>query len=74
MPGLSSREKSVVEVIVKPEVKPEEIAELVARIGGLVGCRACGLLGVDVRLFAEDPEILKVGPESNVGGIAVSPA
>jgi hypothetical protein len=58
MPELKSRQTSVVEIVVKPDVTVDQISDVVGRIGGLVGCRTCGLLGIDLRLTAEDPEAL----------------
>ena len=56
-----ARETKVVEVVVSPEISPEQITELVVQVGGLgLGgrdCRFCGLIGVDLRLTGQDPEI-----------------
>jgi hypothetical protein len=54
-----ARETKVVEVVVNPEISPEQIAELIIRVGSLGGrdCRTCGLIGVDLRLTGQDPEI-----------------
>jgi hypothetical protein len=54
-----AREMKVVEVVVSPEINPEQITELVVQVGGLVGreCRTCGLVGVDLHLTGQDPEI-----------------
>jgi len=37
----------------------KEITGLVARIGGMVGCRTCGLIGIDLRLIGVDPAEIK---------------
>ncbi len=56
-----AHETKVVEVVVNPEISPEQITELIVQVGGLgLGgreCRTCGLLGVDLRLTGQDPEI-----------------
>jgi hypothetical protein len=56
-----ARETKVVEVVVNPEISPEQIAELIVRVGSLGpggrDCRTCGLIGVDLRLTGQDPEI-----------------
>jgi hypothetical protein len=56
-----TRETKVVEVVVTPEISPEQITELIVHVGGLgLGgrdCRLCGLVGVDMRLTGQDPEI-----------------
>lgn len=54
-----SRETKVVEVVVNPDISPEQIAALAIRVGGLGGadCRVCGLVGVDLRLIGQDLEI-----------------
>jgi hypothetical protein len=48
-----------VEVVVGTGINAEELAQLVARVGGLVGCRTCGLGGIDLRLVGSDPAALK---------------
>ena len=60
-----SGERQTFDVVVSPEIEAGQIAELLVRIGnvGGTGCRACGLLGVDVRLTAEDPRILGENPQ-----------
>jgi hypothetical protein len=54
-----AREAKVVEVVVNPDISPEQIAELLVRVGGLApggyDCRRCGLVGFDVRLTGQDP-------------------
>jgi hypothetical protein len=53
-----ARETKVVEVVVDPEISPEQITELVIQVGGLAReCRTCGLVGVDLRLTGQDPEV-----------------
>jgi hypothetical protein len=56
-----ARETNVVEVVVNHEISPEQIAELIVQVGslGLGGrdCRTCGLIGVDLRLTGQDPEV-----------------
>jgi hypothetical protein len=54
-----TRETKVVEVVVNHEISPEQITELIVRVGSLGGrdCRTCGLVGVDLRLTGQDPEI-----------------
>jgi hypothetical protein len=68
-----TRETKVVEVVVNPEISPEQIAELVIQVGGLgLGgrdCRTCGLIGVDLRLTGQDPEI---DPPSGTRSMRVS--
>lgn len=55
-----ARETKVVQVVVDPEISPEQITELVFRVGGIGPgereCRTCGLVGVDLRLTGQDPE------------------
>lgn len=48
--------RASVNVVVESAVRPEDVAELVRKIGGRFGCPECGLLGVDVHLIAQDPE------------------
>jgi len=56
-----ARETNVVEVVVNHEISPEQITELIVQVGslGLGGrdCRTCGLIGVDLRLTGQDPEV-----------------
>jgi hypothetical protein len=51
--------KQVVEVAVSPEIDADQLKELIVVIGarGPLGCRTCGLGGIDLRLTAVDPEI-----------------
>lgn len=51
--------KQVVEVAVSPEIDVDELKQLLVVIGarGPLGCRTCGLGGIDLRLIAVDPEI-----------------
>ena len=66
-----ARERKAVQVVVSPEISPEQLTELLVRVGGEWGydCRTCGLLGVDVRLTGQDPET-EAGP--GVRSIVVS--
>jgi hypothetical protein len=48
-----------IEIGLHPNINLKQITALVARVGGLVGCRACGLVGIDMRLFVVDPAELK---------------
>lgn len=43
-----------------PSVKIESIHEAVKQALGLVGCPACGLLGIDLHIGGGDPEPLNV--------------
>jgi hypothetical protein len=54
-----TRATKVVEVVVNPGISPEQITELIVRVGGIGpgDCRLCGLLGVDLRLTGQDPEL-----------------
>jgi hypothetical protein len=48
---------TVVQVRVKENVTLENLHGIISGIGGIYGCRACGLLGIDLRLTGEgDPE------------------
>ncbi|HTA11951.1 MAG TPA: hypothetical protein VK765_00920 [Solirubrobacteraceae bacterium] len=47
------------DVVVEPGIKPEEITNLLFRIGGIYGCETCGLLGVDVHLTGQQLEQLE---------------
>jgi hypothetical protein len=67
VPELKPRQTSVVEVVVKPDISPVQISEFVDRLGGLVGCRHCGLLGIDLRFRAEDPDELELGGDDVAG-------
>ena len=55
------RETEVVQVVVDAEISPEQITELVFQVGGIGPggreCRTCGLVGVDLRLTGQDPEV-----------------
>lgn len=50
--------KQMVEVAVSPHIELDQLKELFAVIGarGPLGCRTCGLGGIDVRLMAVDPD------------------
>lgn len=50
--------KQVVEVAVSPDINVDQLRELFVVIGsrGPLGCRTCGLGGIDVRLTAVDPD------------------
>ncbi len=64
-----------VEVVVGNAINADQIAQLVAHVGGLVGCRTCGLGGIDLRLVGSDPAALKqVGLEglANVHSVLIS--
>jgi len=55
-----ARETKVVQVVVDPEISPEQITELVLQVGGIGPgreCRTCGLVGVDLRLTGQGPEV-----------------
>jgi hypothetical protein len=55
-----ARATKVVEVVVSPEISPEQITELVIQVGRIGPgreCRTCGLVGVDLRLTGQDPDI-----------------
>jgi hypothetical protein len=68
-----ARATKVVEVVVSPEISPEQITELVIQVGGIGPggreCRMCGLVGVDLRLTGQDPEI---DPPSGARSMVVS--
>lgn len=55
---MEGRSRSV-EVVVHPNIDAEQLSNLVIHIGGLVGCRPCGLVGIDLRLVGSDPEELE---------------
>jgi hypothetical protein len=59
MPAPKRRPTNVVSVVVDSEVNLDQVGELVGRIGGLVGCRTCGLIGIDLRITGGDPAELK---------------
>jgi hypothetical protein len=56
-----AREMKIVEVVVDPEITPEQITDLIFQVGslGLGGddCRHCGLVGFDLRLSGQNREI-----------------
>jgi len=56
--------KQVVEVAVSPDIDLDQLKELFVVIGarGPLGCRTCGLGGIDVRLAAVDPELEETPP------------
>jgi hypothetical protein len=68
-----ARETKVVQVVVESEISPEQITELVIRVGGIGpgggDCRTCGLVGVDLRLTGQDPE---VDPPSGARSMTIS--
>jgi hypothetical protein len=68
-----ARETKVVQVVVDPEISPEQITELVFQVGGIGPggreCRTCGLVGVDLRLTGQDPE---VDPPSGARSMTIS--
>jgi len=68
-----ARATKVVEVVVSPDISPEQITELVIGVGGIGPggreCRMCGLVGVDLRLTGQDPEI---DPPSGARSMVVS--
>lgn len=68
-----ARETKVVQVVVDSEISPEQITELVFQVGGfgLGGreCRTCGLVGVDLRLTGQDPE---VNPPAGARSVTIS--
>jgi hypothetical protein len=58
VPEETSRETKVVQVVVSPEISPEQLTELLFRVGEWgTDCRGCGLIGLDVRLTGQDPEV-----------------
>lgn len=59
MPAPKRRPTNVVSVVVDSKVNLDQVGELVGRIGGMVGCRTCGLIGIDLRITGGDPEQLK---------------
>jgi hypothetical protein len=56
-----ARETKVVQVVVESGISPEQITELIRQVGGIgLGgreCQGCGLVGVDLRLTGQDPEV-----------------
>jgi hypothetical protein len=58
-----------VEVVVRSNIHAEQISELVTRVGGLHGCRTCGLVGIDLRLVGSDPAELEEHGLAEVPGV-----
>lgn len=70
MPHLPNpRQVKSVEVVVGSEINQEQLSQLVARVGGLVGCRTCGLVGIDLRLVGSDPAALKAEGLGELPGV-----
>jgi hypothetical protein len=58
-------------VAVQSTITLSQVNALVARVGGLIGCTPCGLLGVDLRLFGVDPaEVQDIQSLETVTGVA----
>lgn len=67
-PAPKVRAKTAIDVVVSPEINLQQLAKLLESIAGSAGCRACGLLGIDLRLIGSDPAVLKqVGIEKLPG-------
>ena len=49
-----------VHVTVKENISLEHLQGIVANIVGLTGCRACGILGIDLRLSSEPVEATQI--------------
>jgi hypothetical protein len=45
-----------VHVTVRENVSLEQLHEIIATIAGMSGCRACGILGIDLRLTGDPVE------------------
>jgi hypothetical protein len=60
--------KGSINIRCAPNVKIETIHEAVKQSLGLVGCPACGLLGIDLHIGGGDPEPFNV----NVPGVKAS--
>lgn len=75
-PAAAVQLQSVV-VAVHSTINPKQLLDLVFRVGGLVGCRTCGLVGIDLRLVGPDPVELKEAQSlaklPGVGGVVISP-
>ena len=52
--------RSTVRVNLSESVNLETISRIVATIGGLSGCRACGLLGFDLQLVGDPAEFSEI--------------
>jgi hypothetical protein len=52
--------KGVVKIRVKEDVTLDQLNGLIAHIGGLCGCRTCGIMGVDLRLSGDPVEFQQI--------------
>ena len=55
-----SKLRGVVNVRVAENVTLENLQSIIAHIGGLCGCRTCGIMGVDLRLSGDPVETQQI--------------
>jgi hypothetical protein len=63
--------RTTVKVTLKGAVDVEAINKIVATIGGIYGCRTCGLLGFDLNLAGDPGDFSGLKGLPNVGSIEV---
>ena len=51
-----SKLQGIVNIKVHENVTLENLNHIIATVGGLVGCRTCGILGIDLRLTGDPAE------------------
>lgn len=51
-----SKLRGAVHVTVRENISLEQLHEIIATITGMAGCRACGILGIDLRLTGDPVE------------------
>jgi hypothetical protein len=68
-PAPKLRPTTAIDVVVSPDINLQQLSKLLESIAGGAGCRACGLLGIDLRLIGPDPAALKQVGISELAGV-----
>lgn len=65
-----SKLQGAVHVKVKENVSLENLQSIVAHIVGMTGCRACGILGIDLRLSGDPVEASQIAKLPGVQSVS----
>jgi hypothetical protein len=68
---LPFKPRNVVKLVVQPGIKLNDLNLAVERAVGLAGCRACGLVGIDLQLLGGDPAYEQFRGIQGVQGVIV---
>jgi hypothetical protein len=62
--------RGTVHIQVTPNVTLEHLNSIVSTIGGLCGCRTCGILGIDLRISGDPVESQQIASLPGVKSVS----